>query len=251
MRLRRAAAAPPHRALHLDDRARVETQPGVPTPLAQLTLQPFESIALARWQRPIVQAIDDRQFEIAHAASRLECEEGARIAEGNDMHARQMPEDRAIHHDERSTFANRHQLGIRLPAVARLSRRRFLLEHVHDRPGDVFVDAAQSAYDFFGKRERHHLTRTSELRRPAALAARASHGEKVYLTRLAPRPPSLGPLVHPGGDRARRGYVLHAVTTSDILSAAAVRLPDPALVADVRIQDPVSDCERLQQDRKS
>src|SRR5439155_25012806 len=68
----------------------------------------------------------------------------------------------------------------------------------------------------------------------------------LYLTCLAWRAARPRPLVHPLGDRAGRAHVPDLPAASDLLAAAAVRLPHPALVADVGVQGAVSDRERLQ-----
>jgi len=59
---------------------------GLP-PLAQLSCS-VRVVALARRHRPMSRR-STTPIEIAHAGVPVECEEGARVAEGNDMHARQ------------------------------------------------------------------------------------------------------------------------------------------------------------------
>src|SRR5262249_41134459 len=55
-----------------DDGARVERQPRITTPLAQLGAQPLQRAAFGAAGLELLDPIDDRDFQIGHAAPRLE-----------------------------------------------------------------------------------------------------------------------------------------------------------------------------------
>src|SRR5262245_34933120 len=88
----RLRAAAPGLVVNFDNRPRVETQPGISAPFAQLFPQPRQAVPLPRRHRVVVETIDDRELQIAHPPSRLEREKRACVAQWNDVHARETTE---------------------------------------------------------------------------------------------------------------------------------------------------------------